>query len=287
MASTFAVAPDSLDGHSPGPRCRLLPPADDSDLASPSGHLSDTPAASLTNPSLYSPSDLGDFDVNPFFGADLVSPHSDTPCFLDFPPALDRPALLAGRRRHETAAAGRSYPLTPSHTASVHTSTPRSEPRDAASRPSPDPLMLWISPDQLETTIEPARVTMDACNLTPSHAGSPRTSDEDLAPISVAMDPPSPRVTVSVWDRADGPRTLPVQRSFDDEPSATRGDIRSAGDLISSAHGPDFTPGPPLSGGPREQDDSAAQRHGLCPADGIAGETPSINELTAEKYPGA
>ncbi|KAM4059814.1 C2H2 finger domain-containing protein [Hirsutella rhossiliensis] len=297
MASTFAVAPGSLNGRDSEPR-RLSPPAfahqrlslspDDSNLvcsqfASPSGDLSDTPAGSSTNLSHYQPSDLGDFDGDPFFGADFANLQADTPSFLDDQSALDQPALLtsAPHRRHEIGD-GTSYPLTPTHTASVHTTTPRSEARDPGPMPTPDPPMLWVSPEQLQKSFEPTRITIEASNLTPSHTSSNRTSEDGLAPAPVVMDPPSPRVTVSVWDKDYGSRAPPVERSFDDNSNATRGDIRSAGDLISSAHGPDFIPGTRVSRG-RWQADPATQRRGLDPERRPAGETPSIKEVMAQR----
>lgn len=309
MASTFALAPGSLNSRNPEPR-HLSPPAfahphlspDDGDLvygelasstaefASSTADLSDTPAGSTANLSYYQPSDLSDFDDDPFFGADFTNLQGGTPSFLDDPAVSDQLALLASEaaasaahRRYETGDST-SYPLTPTHTASVHTTTPRSQPRDLGPTAILGQPILWVSPEQLQKSFEPVRITIEASGLTPSHShtSSNRTSEDGLAPAPLAMEPPSPRVTVSVWDENDGPRAPPVQRSLDDNLNATRGDIRSAGDLISSAHGPDFAPGPRVSRD-RWHGNSATHRRGVDPERRPAGETPSINQVMAQR----
>ncbi|POR36574.1 Uncharacterized protein TPAR_03254 [Tolypocladium paradoxum] len=308
MASTFAAVPGSLDSQgrdhlqSPEPR-NLSPPAsghrrlstpavdvDDlsrlhSESVSPSANQFETPAGSTTTLGNYQSSDFSDLDEDPFFGADFSNIEGGTPSFLDAAAGWNQPAFLASdsatlEPRYEVDD-GTSYPLTP-HTASIYTTSPRSERKDTITRPIAHRLPDSISPQQLQKPFKPAPVVVESSDFTPSHSSSNRTSEDGLAPAPVAMNPQSPRVTVSVWDQDDNAPVHTVERTFEDSPSTVRGGIHSAGDLISSAHEPNFASAHRDSLD-RWHSESTARRGGLDPRSRPSDEIPSINEVMTRR----
>lgn len=309
MASAFAAAPGSLSSQDLDqlealePR-NLSPPTaahqphsvgsvhiDDVDFpghnidsASPTANLLETPTGSTTTPGHYQSSDFSDLDEDPFFGADFNNVEAGTtPSFLDDPAGWNQPPYLAdetafAQAQHEIDH-GSLYPLTPTHTASVHATSPPSERKDTGvTRSIAESLPDSISPQQLQKPFKPAPVVIASADFTPSHSGSNRTSEDGLAPAPVIMNPQSPRVTVSIWDKDDNVPVQTVERSLEDSPNTVRGGIHSAGDLISSAYDAPYISGHRDSLD-RWQSDSSLRRGGLDPRNRPAEEVPSINEV--------
>ncbi|PHH86214.1 hypothetical protein CDD83_10575 [Cordyceps sp. RAO-2017] len=307
MASTFALAPGPFKGQEPDGRHlnppafvpQRLPPTVAGDQVfhcvslSPAAPQFETPLTACsnlsTNLSQYQPSDFSDFDEDPFFGAslDLLDDAAD----LHDPLALRAKGVAAtvtttaktmAKQPHDNRD-GASYPLTPTHTASVHTTTPTSEPRGSIAPLSADDIPDSISPEELQMPFHPPHAVVQPSDLTSSHAGSHRNSEDSLAPRPVAVNPQSPRVTVSVWDKSDGPRVDAVARTFDEDGQcAARSDLRSAGDLISSAHRPHFSAAAPDAPGSWHQT-SPPHRIGLDPRHRPIDEVPSINEVATRR----
>lgn len=284
MSSTLAV---SFYDHDPNQR---EPRNDVSAGASPNGrdsvspdtiHHFETPGASSSAVSCYS-----DVEEDLFFGVVDFSNTEGVPSFLEDEHAGLQPSFLSSNidsaavepPRHAIDA---TYPLTPDQTASIHTSSPRSERRTIA-RPQPDALLTSISPQELQKPFKPDPVIARPSQLTPSQSSSARTSEDGLAPARLNMPAQSPRVTVSVWDQEKNIPSHTHERTFGgDSPVATRGGFNWAGDLISSGdHHP--TSAPRDAAGKWQRDPKTGQA-GLGPKDRTSDEVPSINELTKNR----
>ena len=284
MSSTLAV---SLHDHDPNQR---EPRNDVSAAASPNGRDSispntithfETPGASSSAVSCYS-----DFEEDPFFGVVDFTNTEGVPSFLEDDQAGWQPSFLtsdtnSGAVQPPRHAADASYPLTPDQTASIHTSSPRSERRDLA-RPQPDVPPPSISPQELQKPFKPDPVIVRPSQLTPSQSSSARTSEDGLAPARVNMPAQSPRVTVSVWDQDQNIPSHTHERTFGgDSPVATRSGFNWAGDLISSGdHHPTSAP---RDAAGRWQRDPVTGQAGLGPRDRPSDEGPSINELAKNR----
>lgn len=303
MASSYAKAPASLQSHLSEPR-NTQPSAGNGTQHTPScgtdpfnlSHRRDevvsppvehieTPAGSIATLSHYQSSDFSDLDDDPFFGADFNAIDPATPSFLD-EVAWDQTTSFAdhptiSESRHGSVD-GSPYPLTPTHTASVHTTPPTSDRKDLGIVVTSETIPDSISPQQLRRPLKPNPILVGSSTLTPSHSGSNRTSEDGLAPAPAAMYPQSPRVTISVWDKDDDAPIHTVERTLEDSPGTVRGGIHSAGDLISTVHAQDFITGHRDSLD-RWQQESGSRRAGLDPSSRPPDEIPSINEIVSQR----
>ncbi|KAF7560869.1 hypothetical protein G7046_g3283 [Stylonectria norvegica] len=306
MTSTFTVLPAALHDKDHNPSAHHpFPPANhqlpsttsldsnhlspvlsthDSDSLSPSLNYLETPAGSSSTPGYYQPSDISDLDDDPFFGADFSNAEGGTPSFLeDHTVGLDQSYFAAAPSSGNLPSYnddGAAYPLTPEQTASIHTTSPRSDLRAALKRSIPEQISDSISPRELEKPPKLSSIVTEASQLTPSQSSSCRSSEDGLAPVAVAMQ--SPRVTVSVWGKgSDGPIHT-VERTFEDSPSTVRGGFQSAGDLISSNNEPAPTSAPRDSMGRWERDPSTGHA-GLDPENRPSDEIPSLNEIVSRR----
>jgi hypothetical protein len=251
------------------------------DSVSPAAHNQlGTPAASTL--SYYHTSDVSDFEEDPFFGADLSSADPAAPSFLDDGP-WNTSSLTTNQFAHvepRRNAADPSYPLTPEQTASIHTSSPRSDRRATLSRQLPGRLPASISPQELQKPFQPEPVIINqASQLTPDQSSSGRSSEDGLAPPFAAMHPHSPRVTVSVWDRDGELPSHTVERSFAETSPTLRGGIDVAGDLITLSE----SARQPRDDTANWESGSAAGRTGLDPHQRPSDEIPSINDLADQQ----
>ncbi|KAM0427521.1 hypothetical protein ACHAPT_007481 [Fusarium lateritium] len=295
MASTFEVPPASLHDQDRHPTqafpasdqqrpstssidSNQLPPTlsrADSESLSPINYL-ETPGS---NSSLdqYQPSDYSDFEEDPFFGADFNNIERVDPIFFgnqdELGPSIS-PGLVLGQDVDSS-----TYPLTPEHTASVHTRTPQSDLSHAIKGSVPPELPNCISPQVIQKQFNPPPIVTQT-SLTPSQSSSCRSSEDGLAPSVAAMACQSPRVTVSMWGKDDEtPIHTSIERSFEDSPTTVRGGFESAGDLISSS---DNSASRDSTGQWRRN--SVTGHAGLDPNNRPLNETSSINELaTARK----
>ncbi|KAF5125573.1 hypothetical protein E5D57_010261 [Metarhizium anisopliae] len=303
MASSFAEAPASLQSHLSEPR-NTQPSAGNGTQHTPScgtdpftlSHRRDeavsppvehieTPAGSIATLSHYQSSDFSDLDDDPFFGADFNAIDPATPSFLD-EVAWDQTTSFAdhptiSESRHGSVD-GSPYPLTPIHTASVHTTPPTSDRKDLGIVVTSETIPDSISPQQLRRPLKPNPILVGSSTLTPSYSGSNRTSEDGLAPAPAAMYPQSPRVTISVWDKDDDAPIHTVERTLEDSPGTVRGGIHSAGDLISTVHAQGFITGHRDSLD-RWQQESGSRRAGLDPSSRPPDEIPSINEIVSKR----
>lgn len=301
MASSFVEAPGSLQSQDSEPRNTQSSavnqhtssyPTDPFDLPHGEGDVAsfpvehiETPLGSNATPSHYQSSDFSDLDDDPFFGANFNNTDPATPSFLD-DATWDQTTFSANNptipESHHESADGSSYPLTPTHTSSIHATTPRSDRKDLGTAITSETLPNSISPQQLQRPFKPNPVVVNSSAITPSHSSSNRTSEDGRAPALVAMHPQSPIVTVSVWDKDDDGPVHTVERRLEDSPRTVRGGIHSAGDLISTAHEQDLISGHRDSLDRWEQE-SAARRAGLDPRNRPSDEIPSINEIVSQR----
>lgn len=292
MTSTFTVPPAALHDpdhnpppHHPFPSSNQQRPSTTSiesthispvlsDTLSPPLNL-ETPAGSGSTLSHYQSSDFSDLDEDPFFGADFNN--LGTPSFLEDTGTGFTP-IFAATPSSDTGATynDNDYPITPEHTASIHTASPWNDIANATERSSLDRMPHSISPQQLQKPFNkpPLPLVTQATQLTtPSQSSSCRSSEDGVAPAVAAMQ--SPRVTVSMWGKDDAPIHT-VERTFEDSPTTVRGGFQSAGDLISADPS---SPGAPRDSMGRWQRDSITGHGGLDPHNRSADEVPSVNEL--------
>ncbi|KAK2592869.1 hypothetical protein QQS21_009436 [Conoideocrella luteorostrata] len=254
-----------------------------SEVVSPPVDHIETPSGSNATLSNYQSSDFSDLDDDPFFGADFNNIDPSAPSFLDdaWSQSVCHENNFSTSDLQNDVADTSSYPLTPTHTASIHTTSPRSDRKDFGTLVPVEALPNSISPQQLQKPFKPAPVAVGSSAITPSHSGSNRTSEDGLAPAFVHMHPQSPRVTVSVWDNDDAPIHT-FERTLEDSPGTVRGGFHSAGDLISSAHDDNIISEHRASLD-RWQPESSTRRAGLDPASRPSGEVRSINEIASER----
>ncbi|OAQ72524.1 C2H2 finger domain-containing protein [Pochonia chlamydosporia 170] len=300
MASSSVEAPGSLRSQGSEPRSTqssaasqqpLSQAADPFNLSlgqdetsSPVEHI-ETPAGSNATLSHYQSSDFSDLEDDPFFGADFNNIDPATPSFLD-EATWDQTDFsvdnLPITESHHESADGSSYPLTPTHTASIHTTSPRSDRKDLGTTITSGTIPNSISPQQLQRPLKPS-VLVDSSTITPSHSSSNRTSEDGLAPALVTMHPQSPRVTVSVWDKDDDAPIHTIERTLEDSPRTVRGGIHSAGDLITTARDQDLMSGHRDSLDRWDQEQAASRRAGLDPRNRPSDEIPSINQIASQR----
>ncbi|KAG6169012.1 hypothetical protein E4U11_004862 [Claviceps purpurea] len=206
------------------------------DAGTPCAELLETPSSSNAAWSFYPSSDFGDFDNDPFFGADFNTVASGTPSFLA--DSVWGQTAISCDNQIEVEDHAVSYPLTPAHTASLYAASPRPEHKDVVGLvDATETLPTSISPRQLEKTSTPTSITVDTSALTPSLSTSGDCASEDaLAPAISPMYPQSPRVTISVWDRDDAP-VQTFERFSNTSPGTVRGRVSApvARDSISTA----------------------------------------------------
>lgn len=261
-----------------------------SDSLSPNLNNFETPGGSNSSLSHYQSSDFSDFDEDPFFGADFSNVEGGTPSFLeDHAAGLDPTAFSGtsfGAERAYNAHSGNTYPITPEQTASVQTTSPRSEQRGIISHSNPDRLPASISPQELQMPFKPSALSTQ---LTPSQSSSSCLSSEDgLAPATATAPAPatanmpcqSPRVTVSMWGKDSDLPVHTMERTFEDSPTTVRGGFEAAGDLISSSNDIAPTSAPRDTMG-RWQRNPATGHAGLEPGRRPSDEVSSINEVMA------
>ncbi|TWU74545.1 hypothetical protein ED733_006119 [Metarhizium rileyi] len=259
------------------------------DTYSPVEHIDETPAGSNEILSHCQYSDISDLDDDPFFGADFSNIEPAAPSFLDEATRklcrLPASSPVLSDSHHVSVTDCFLYPLTPTHTASIHATSPRYDRKglgtSATSKTFPDA----HSPQHLQRPFKPNPILVNSSVMTPSHSSSNRTSEDGLGTATVAMHPQSPRVTISLWDKDDDAPIHTVERTLEDSPGTVRGDTHYAGDLISSAHSSD------LLFRPRNsfdcwQRDSEPSRTGLGPSSRTSDEILSINEVASKRRTG-
>lgn len=300
MASAFTVSPSALHDHSHIPDQQdhlsssehLAPSttAADPDLSpllsqgdfgalSPPINNFHTPINSTTPPGHQQADEFGDLvDSDPYFGINFNSLEPGAPSFLSDNAGWrqnsfdsNKTSIRAPRHNDSTD----SYPFTPEQTASLHTVSPCSDLR------APEPHMVnnlptSVSPQELQKPFTPQRpIVAQSSQLTPDPSSSCQSSEDGLAPARMNMNPQSPRLLVSVWDRDNDSPTQGVERGFDESPATVRPGIESAGDLISSSSHRDSMS--------RWQYDGAPNRTGLGPNQRSSDETKSINQVMLER----
>ncbi|KAG5937633.1 hypothetical protein E4U59_004296 [Claviceps monticola] len=206
------------------------------DAGTPCAELLETPSSSNAAWSFYPSSNFGDFDNDPFFGADFNTVASATPSVLA--DSVWGQTAISCDNQIEVEDHAVSYPLTPAHTASLYAASPRPERKDVAGLvDATETLPMSISPRQLKKTSTPTSITVDTSALTPSLSTSGDCASEDaLASAISPMYPQSPRVTISVWDRDDAP-VHAFERLSNSSPRTVRGRVSAsmARDFISTA----------------------------------------------------
>ncbi|CAM1506855.1 Fc.00g064960.m01.CDS01 [Cosmosporella sp. VM-42] len=301
MTSTFTVPPAAL--HDPDHNTSPHHPFSTNNQHRPSTtsldstHLSPvlsrvnseslSPALNLETPSShYQSSDFSELDEDPFFGVDFNNIDGDTPSFLDdHTTGLNQdfftatPSSGTGPSYNDD---GNIYPLTPDQTASIHTTSPRSDLRGAIKRSISERLPNSISPQELQKPFKPSPIVTQAAQLTPSHSSSCQSSEDELAPAIVAMSCQSPRVTVSMWGKDNDEPIHTIERTFEDSPTTVRGGFQSAGDLMSSNNDPSPTSAPRDSMG-KWQRDLTTGHSGLDPDSRPSDEITSINETVSRR----
>jgi hypothetical protein len=271
-----------------------------SNSASPTQNNTSTPAESISTLSHYQSSDFSDLeDVDPFFGANFSNVGVGTPSFLDDPvPGLNHTNSFgqsstlsfidSPSSNHMSDIA--TYPLSPDPTVSLHTLSPRSE-RKASVRTAAIRIPDSISPQELQKPFKPSPVTtystQSVPQLTPSHSGSGRSSEDGLAPAAMVIPAQSPRVTISLWDKNSGAPVHTVERTFtqdgDGSPTTVRGGVDLAGDLITSTNQMVYaTPAPRDEMGNWQRDPSTGHR-GLDPESRTSDEVQSVNEILTKR----
>ncbi|GAO18102.1 hypothetical protein UVI_02020180 [Ustilaginoidea virens] len=255
--------------------------------SSPVQHVG-TPSGSNATMGLYQSSDISDLDDDPFFGANIGNIDPATASCLDGA-AWDPDAFSANNLSTPDLGSevgnGFAYPLTPTHTAPMHASSPTCDLKDLglAATSSTEVIPTSVSPQQLQKPFSSHSAFVNSSAITPSHSGSNRTSEEGLAPAFVALHPQSPRVTVSVWDKDNDAPLHTVERTLENSPRTLRSSYHSAGDLICAArHGIQVS-------GPRNclhrspQSSAGSGRAGLDPASRCSGQVSSINQIASQR----
>lgn len=280
MTSTFAVSLTDRDHdydhqHDPGNDQYPFMPPYDSDTASPHSFKPlETPGASTSGLSHHNPSDISDVGEDPFFGADFSNPDGGVPSFFEDEHAGWNTSAFAANNNTSASVSRRNVadsccPLTPEHTASIHTNSPGQRLPDS------------ISPQELQKPFRPNPIITQATQMTPCQSSSGRSSEDSLAPVASSMHHiTSPRVTVSVWDQDDNVRTHTVERSLEDSPTTLRGGFQSAGDLISSSYSEHQSTSISRDSTGRWQRDPFTGQAGLDPLTRSSDKGPSINEIS-------
>ncbi|TPX08892.1 uncharacterized protein E0L32_009596 [Thyridium curvatum] len=236
----------------------------------------------------YQSSDIGDDD--PFFGVDFSNADVGTPSFLsnEHSPAdyAGDPFSQSDVPQNPANVDAQTYPLSPSQTASIHTSSPPTEGKDSRGT-FPNVLPQSISPQEL--TKAPKQdcipLKLQTTSITPDTSGSNPSSDEGLVPPASAAAMRSPRLTVSMWGDAAGPieEIAPAFHSDGGSPTTVR-----AGYSLDNSTVPSDVQGYAQGHAARDADGqwkrhAASGPRGLDPASRPTREVASANELDANR----
>ncbi|KAJ9157242.1 C2H2 finger domain-containing protein [Pleurostoma richardsiae] len=270
-----------------------------SNSASPLQNLTATPGESIsTSSEQYQTSDFSELDEDPFFGVNFNDTEGGTPTFLEDltpPPGQgdlqDAPFVFgAPTITSDNALLGTTLPLSPDLTASIHTTSPRSE-RKSPRLVQADSLPRSISPQQLSKASQDASSVSVSSHelpqLTPDTDSSRSSSESQAVPGAPTMNCPSPRVTVSVWGNDDATPVQSIDAAVHDDPSRVR---------VGTSADDNFIP-PALYRESAEASttrdetgawvpDSKTGHRGFDPASRTTEEVASMNELAANRERG-
>ncbi|KAH6685291.1 hypothetical protein F5X68DRAFT_19357 [Plectosphaerella plurivora] len=290
-----------LSGAALNPNNYLSPfsPQQQSNTTSPTLNNTDTPADSISSYNTHCvASDYSDLDdtTDPFFGVDF-SNADGTPAFLEegLQPISrtssfgELPNFASNDSRNDTnrsSLGDNSYPLSPEHTASIHTlSPPNDQPVFARNRHQKLPDS--VSPQDLQRPFQPIHASLLSANpavqLTPDPSRSGRSSEDDLI-VGRPIMPPSPRVTVSVWGpTSGGGAAQAVERSFEPDHGNQNiglGCVGMAGDLIfSQQQMASMPPPPPPQNETSIRRTASVGRRGVEPSRRTNAEVDTVNEM--------
>ncbi|KAI1399344.1 hypothetical protein F4819DRAFT_420145 [Hypoxylon fuscum] len=185
-----------------------------SNSASPTGNFN-TPADSVSSIDIYqssdfSSSDFGDFILDVDFNN--VDAENGGPRFLEDYDDTQEP-ITHHTQTQDNGAKDTKYPLSPHHTPSI----PSTSAFDGSTGVSADfgtSIGSHHSSNETRPSINSFDSNQSAPQLTPDTNGDSFSSDDNLAPSTLAMAAQSPRVTVSMWHRDEEAPIQGVERSF-------------------------------------------------------------------------
>ncbi|KAI0543050.1 hypothetical protein GGR58DRAFT_7011 [Xylaria digitata] len=266
--------------HGPStPESNLLSPYSShahSNSASPSLN-SNTPADTLSTAKCYQPSDLfasGENAGDPYFGANFddvlgedilredwfvpVQPPGNGSCYTNLPSPEPTPSIPA------------------------QTFQPPSK-KTTDGTQDPDVKSHYLS--QQEYSVDSVDSSQSDPQLTPNTNRGSWSSSESPAQAALAMATQSPRVTVSMWGKEDGPPIQGVERSFAagaESPRTVRPSRSIAGDLASEQPYESLVPIARGTGGDWMPNINTGHR-GLAPGERPSEEVPSLNQQAARR----
>ncbi|KZZ96049.1 Zinc finger, C2H2-like protein [Moelleriella libera RCEF 2490] len=251
------------------------------DTTSPVTDRHGTPFGSSATLSQYQSSDFGDFDDDPFFGASFTNFDPATPSFLDESSYTNNRGLAESSK---DVAGAPDYPLTPTHTASIHATSPRYDRKDIGMDTDTDAIPESISPYQLQKSPPKQQsLTVNPSALSPTHSNSYCSGEGVGAGAFSAMGPQSPRVTVSVWDRDGDAPIHAAERVLGNYTSDAHNDTRHAGDPIAAHLIDEQTTSACRGLSDDRRQPLGASRTGLDPRNRPAEEVRTINEIASQR----
>ncbi|KAI0014259.1 hypothetical protein F4779DRAFT_1995 [Xylariaceae sp. FL0662B] len=254
-----------------------------SNSTSPAGNFN-TPADSISSLDVYSTSEFdSDFPDDSFFGVDFNNVETGTAQFLEGPSGTQQ-SVNQYTQGQANGIEGSGYPISPHQTPSVPATSAFSN-----SKPTSVDLQEPVVPQPFATQPRPSAKSVDsnqsAPQLTPDTNAGSFSSEDCLAPATLAMASQSPRVTVSMWNRDEEGPIQGIERSFTTGSENTR-TVRTshsiAGDL---AYEPPHESLPTVSRDALGNwvPNSITGQRGLAPGNRPSEEVPSPNQQAARR----
>ncbi|KAI0387916.1 hypothetical protein F5Y04DRAFT_14545 [Hypomontagnella monticulosa] len=255
-----------------------------SNSASPTANFN-TPTDSVST-DLYQPSDFSSDFEDPFIGIDFNNLGNGMPQFLEDFDNINEPTTYHTQDQ-TSGGKGTQYPLSPHQTPCVPSTSVFNGNVDTRTD-FKTPVGTQSVANQTRPSTNSIDSNQSAPQLTPDTNGGSFSSEDSLAPTTLAMAAQSPRVTVSMWNRDEEAPIQGVERSF----TAGAENPRPA----HNSHIPHSLAGD-LAGEPTDENFSSIARdahgnwlphaaagyRGLAPGNRSSEEVPSPNQQAARR----
>ncbi|KAI1379442.1 hypothetical protein F4677DRAFT_332899 [Hypoxylon crocopeplum] len=256
--------------------------------ASPTGNFN-TPAESVSTIDVYQSSDFSSDFGDPFLGVDFDNVETGMPQFLAGFDNIQE-SITQHSQHQDNGFKDTQYPLSPHQTPSMPSTSAFSSSAgvNVGSRTSAGTEHFSNQPRPSTNSLDS---NQSAPQLTPDTNGGSFSSEDSLAPTTLAMAAQSPRVTVSMWNRDEEAPIQGIERSFTAGAESPRTVHASQASHASHSLAGD------LAGDPTHENSSnivrdahgswlphsSAGYRGLAPGNRPSEEVPSLNQQAARR----